>query len=93
LLERKLTQAADTIEAQDKRFAAHLDAWKANNAWHAARIAELEGAIRGMMSNLEDQGHARPDYEYCELCAAYHIGERVLEPPAAQTDSPNADNA
>ncbi len=42
LMELKLTAAADMIEAQEKRFAEHLEAWKANNAHHAARIAELE---------------------------------------------------
>lgn len=30
------------------RFETHLEAWRKNNAWHAARIAELEGVIDTM---------------------------------------------
>jgi hypothetical protein len=50
---RLLTRAADHIEAQDKRFAEHLEAWKANNAHHAARIEELEAAIRTANEDLK----------------------------------------
>ena len=30
------------VDALEKRFAEHLDAWRANNEAHAKRIAELE---------------------------------------------------
>jgi hypothetical protein len=47
------TGAAAHIEAQDKRFAEHLEAWKANNAHHAARIEELEEAVDLAMSIID----------------------------------------
>lgn len=37
-----LQGAALALEVEQKRFAEHLEAWRVNNAWHAARIAELE---------------------------------------------------
>ncbi len=42
---RAFTAAADHIEADQKRFAEHLDAWRVNNMTHAARIAELEAQL------------------------------------------------
>jgi hypothetical protein len=41
-----LREAAGHIEALERRFAEHLEAWKANNAHHAARIDELEKQLR-----------------------------------------------
>lgn len=37
-----MNEAADLIEQQDKRFTEYLETWRANNAHHAQRIAELE---------------------------------------------------
>jgi hypothetical protein len=50
---RMFNAAADHIEAEERRFAEHLEARKANNAWHAARIAELEKQLAEVNFKLE----------------------------------------
>lgn len=36
------------LAIERRRFAEHLEAWRQNNRWHAARIRELEARVTAL---------------------------------------------